>query len=218
MTYTTTFSSAQNPLSESGNWVNGQTLGLDWNNCLIVTPGRAQGQMVVTSGYCDPTSILTGSWGPNQTAQATVYIGTPNASYYQEVELRLRSTISAHVNNGYEINFSALGSAGSYMQIVRWNGPISSYTYVSSYSGTQYAVSNGDVVKAFMVGDSINVYKNNIWIGYGKDATYTTGSPGIGFDYGCDGTYANFCFTNFTATDGVGGAGKYGNYFERRRK
>ena len=42
------------------------------------------------------------------------------------------------------------------------------------------------------------------------DNTYTTGNPGIGYNYGCDGTYANFTWENFLASDGQPGGFTFG--------
>jgi hypothetical protein len=71
--YTTNFSLPENPISEGGSWINGKTVGLDWADVSTIS-GHAFGNY--TSGsppYNDPTAVLTGSWGPNQTVQATVY-------------------------------------------------------------------------------------------------------------------------------------------------
>ncbi len=197
--YGTSFPLTEDPISESGNWINGGVVGLDWNNVLTTT-GLAQGQSPSSAAYSDPTALLAGTWGPNQTVQATVYSINQNANYYQEVELRLRSRLSAHNCTGYEINFRCLQTSDAYMQIVRWNGALGSFTYVSSYNGAQYGVASGDVVKATIIGNVINVYKNGILIGTGTDSTYATGNPGIGFDFGCGSTYTDFGFTNLTAS------------------
>src|SRR5258705_8339267 len=42
---------------------------------------------------------------------------------YEEVELRLRTTVTNHSITGYEINFRCTSDASRYVQIVRWNGP-----------------------------------------------------------------------------------------------
>lgn len=72
-TYTTNFPLAENPISEAAHWTNGQAAGLDWKD-VRTTPGLAFGADASgTPNYNDPTALLTGSWGPNQTAQATVH-------------------------------------------------------------------------------------------------------------------------------------------------
>jgi hypothetical protein len=201
-TYTTSFPLAETPLSSSGNWINGGVVGLDWNN-VVTSVGLAHGQGPSSATYSDPTAVVSGTWGPNQTAQGTVYSVAQTASLYQEVELRLRTTITAHSITGYEINFRCLKDSNAYMQIVRWNGALGGFTVVASYNGAQYGVANGDVVKASIVGNKISVYINNVLVGSGTDSVYSTGSPGIGFDFGCGSTYGNFGFTTFSAADGT---------------
>ena len=76
-TYTTQFPLTENPIAEGGNWINGQTAGLDWAN-IRTTPGFAFGTesgavKTVPEKYDDSAALLAGTWGPNQTAQATVH-------------------------------------------------------------------------------------------------------------------------------------------------
>ena len=92
---------------------------------------------------------------------------------------------------------------------MRWNGPLADFTYLGpsceypSVCGrvTGFAIRNGDVAKATMIGSTINVYVNGILRAMGTDRTFAEGSPGIGYNYGCDGTYAGFGWSNFSATD-----------------
>jgi hypothetical protein len=203
--YSTKFPLTESPISEKGNWINGGTVGLDWYNC------QTNGTMAFgTDGsgkYTDPTSVLTGTWGPNQTVTATVYTVRQTDSLYQEVELRLRTTITAHSITGYEINFRCLPGSDSknryidrYIEIVRWNGAVRNFTHINRTAGP--GIKNGDVVKATISGSTITAYVNGTQVLQGIDSTYTSGNPGIGFNYGCNGTYGNFGFTSFTASDG----------------
>lgn len=100
--YTTRFPAAENPVSEHGAWENGKTAGLDWADVATIN-GRAFGLESGSGGYDDATALLTGNWGPDQTAQATVYSVNPNDNISEEVELRLRSALSAHVATGYAV-------------------------------------------------------------------------------------------------------------------
>ena len=77
------------------------------------------------------------------------------------------------------------------------------WTYLSQKVGSQYGVSNGDVVKATIVGNVIKVYKNGVEINTATDSTYATGSPGMGLFVGvnCKGTNSDFGFTSFRASD-----------------
>ena len=201
--YTTAFPLTENPISEGGSWINGQTDGLDWHD-MSTTPGLAIGHQSGSS-YTDGTALLTGSWGPNQTVEAVVHAVNPKDSCYQEVELRLRSTLTPHTCTGYEISFKATKTSGAYLIIVRWNGPVGDFTYLVNTSGAQYGVTEGDVVKATIVGDVITAYLNGVEVGTATDATYATGSPGMGMnletgDASCVGTNGDYGFTHFTAT------------------
>jgi hypothetical protein len=42
----------------------------------------------------------------------------------EEVELRLRSSLSAHKATGYEIDFRCSKADKACSEIVRWNGPL----------------------------------------------------------------------------------------------
>ena len=201
--YTTAFPLTENPISEGGNWINGQTDGLDWHD-MSTTPGLAIGHQSGSS-YTDGTALLTGAWGPNQTVEAVVHAVNPKDSCYQEVEMRLRSTLTPHSCTGYEISFKATKTSGAYLIIVRWNGPLGDFTYLVNTSGAQYGVTEGDVVKATIVGNVITAYLNGLQVGTATDTTYATGSPGMGMnletgDSSCIGTNGDYGFKHFTAT------------------
>jgi len=144
---------------------------------------------------------VAGSWGPDQTVAATVYNPQTYTSGYPEIELRLHTSISAHSITGYEICMS-VNPNNHYLQIVRWNGSLANFTYLSTSGPGGYVVT-GDVLKATMIGNVIKVYINDVQVMQATDNTYLTGSPGIGFDYGCNGGYSQFGFSSFTATDGT---------------
>ena len=202
--YTTTFPLTENPISDGGRWIDGGTVGLDWTN-VSTTPGHAVGHQVGAT-YTDATALLTGPWGPDQQATGTVFAVNQLDGCYQEVELRLRSALSAHVSTGYEISFKSTSASTAYVIIVRWNGPLGDFTYLANLHGAQYGVQNGDVVSARVVGNVITAYKNGVQMAQATDNTYTTGTPGMGFNLenappGCSGTNGNYGYTSFTATD-----------------
>jgi len=200
--YTTSFPLTENPISEQGEWINGGTVGLDWTN-VQTTPGLAFGTESGSVNYDDATAVLTGAWASDQTAQATVYTVNQNSNIFEEVELRLRTTITAGSIAGYEFNFRCTADASQYVQIVRWDGPLGSFTLLDSTAGP--GLHNGDVVKATAVGSTLTTYINGTAIFSVTDSTYTGGSPGIGF-YNQNGTVSNdgdYGFTNFTASDGT---------------
>ena len=205
--YSTTFPLAENPIFEGGNWTNGGTAGLDWTN-VQTTPNFAFGSMPgEASGgaqYADSTATLNGTWGPNQTVQATVSVNGASASssIFEEVELRLHTTITAHSITGYEINCSVSTASGhNYVQIVRWNGPLASFTLLDSRANGPCV--DGDVLKATISGSTITVYRNGTSLFSVTDSTYTTGNPGIGFFLqGATGVNASYGFSEFSASDG----------------
>jgi hypothetical protein len=202
-TYTTNFPLTENPISEAGKWINGGTVGLDWTN-VETTPGVAFGSQTGSNAgsaiYDDSTAVLAGTWGPTQTVQATVRVIPHTQATTEEVELRLRTSISAHSITGYEVNF-AVGPAQSYTDIVKWNGALGSFS-ILSHQNTGGGVNNGDIIKATMVGNVITVFKNGVQVNTATDSTYATGNPGIGLYLLGSGVNSNYGLGNFTATDG----------------
>lgn len=205
MSYRTTFPAAENPISEGGRWSNGADDGTDW--CNVQTgAGSAWGVGPCSTAYADPTAILKGAWAPDQTVEATARIIRTDPSYYQEIELRLRTTVGAHSIRGYEVNF---GVSHPYLQIVRWNGRLADFTYLGSSCDypsvcgqvNGFTIQNGDVAKAVISGHTIRVYVNGRLRAMAEDSSYASGNPGIGYNYGCDGTYANFAWTKFSASE-----------------
>jgi hypothetical protein len=193
-TYTTSFPLTENPMTEGGRWMEGKTVGIDWGN-ISTTPGLAIG----TAGpkrFADATALLTGTWGPTQTAEAVV--SKKSVFHYPEVSLRLRSAMSPHNCSGYEISNSLKSDDTAYLIIVRWNGPLADFTYLVQDHGKQYGVTTGDVVKATIVGNVITAYKNGVQLAQVTDNTYPEGNPGMGFNEGKNGDYG---MTRFTATD-----------------
>jgi len=201
-TYSTSFPLTEDPISEAKRWINGGTTGLDWAN-VATTSGHAIGDPA-PANYTDPTALLTGSWGPDQTVSAVVYSVNQTEKQYQEVEIRLRSALSAHSCTGYEINFRCLKTAGAYTQIVRWNGPVGDFTYLATRGGAQYGVSDGDIVKATIVGNVITAYINGVQVAQATDNTYATGNPGIGFNANVGSTNVDFGFKSVSVSDNAG--------------
>jgi len=199
--YRTGFPNTESPISERGVWINGQAAGFDWGDVRTI-PGRAFG----TDGkvrYADSTALLAGTWGPNQAAQATVHTVNQNDRIYEKVELRLRSSLSPHKATGYEINFRCLRTREAYTQIVRWNGRLGSFSIIKAATGQQFGVSDGDIVRATISGNTITSYINGVQVLQVTDSTYADGNPGMGFYLeGATGINRDFGFTQFAATDG----------------
>jgi hypothetical protein len=148
--------------------------------------------------YSDPTAILAGSWGADQYIEGIVYSAGPNPSQYEEVELRLRTTITAHSITGYEIfNRCLRGDAASYLIIAKWPGPLatnaSDFTILFSQTGPDWGVRDGDVVSAEIIGDTITVRVNGVLKATVVDPSpVPSGSPGIGMNYGAGQTPLNY--------------------------
>ena len=226
--YSTTFAESplQMPISEGGIWWNGQQTGKLWSD-VYGGLGRAYGAPTNTTNgtgqYADPTAILEGSWNPNQKVTAKVFCSNNVVDHinYPEVELRLRFTISADVAKGYEIMWRCSDStsaslASSYLAIAAWLGgsgqfsvltitlPNSSTTKQLSGGGVQ----DGDTVSAAIYGSTISLYRNGQLQGSVNDTRFTSGNPGIGFNYvaadngsATSGYNADFGFTSFSATE-----------------
>jgi hypothetical protein len=206
LTYTTNFPVAEDPISEHGRWINGKKDGLDWAN-VRTTPGFAFGTEIggirpAIEKYDDSAALLTGVWGPNQTAEARVHrTNKDDDNVYQEVELRLRSTIAPHNATGYEVMFRCSKSPNAYCSIARWDGILGAWMMLKETKGSQYGVADGDVVKASINGDTITVYINGTQIAQTSDYLFTSGSPGIGFYLeGTTGIGDQCGFSSFTAT------------------
>jgi len=202
------FPLTENPISESGNWTNGGTTGLDWSN-VQTTPELAFGTInSSTPNYGDSTAILTGTWNPDQMAQAVVHSVNQTSSIHEEVELRLRTTVAAHNITGYEVNFRCTSDGSQYVAIVRWNGSLGDFTYVANLNPGGPGIHDGDTVKATIVGSTITAYINGVQVLQGTDSTYTSGNPGIGFDTesdsGSTSRDGNFGVTSFYAADNIG--------------
>jgi hypothetical protein len=196
--YSTQFAVTENPISEGGHWINGGVTGLLWHDCRTSSK-LAFGTQPATTNFDDSTCLLTGTWGADQQAQATVGIATSDATQFEEVELRLRSTITPNSSTGYEINCS-VKSGNPYMQIVRWNGGLGNFTLLDSRA---IGCSNGDILKATVRGNTITEFKNGSAIFSVNDSTYSSGSPGMGFyiQNGASSTNADFGFSSFSSTD-----------------
>lgn len=231
--YTTTFPappSPENPISEGGVWISGSPAA---HTSPVRTStnfafGTQSGTDPTPNQFFDSTAVLTGTWGPDQTAQASVVLnGQSNASgVFEEVEIRLRTTIGASSTTGYEMNLSANQTGGNgsqpYMQIGRWNGPIGSFFLVDSRAVPTFPT--GSIFKAQVTGGlsttatiTVSLLSSTGTVIFSYSAqdgpstgslqnAFTNGSPGIGFYFqssstlGINNTYG---FSNFTATDGT---------------
>jgi hypothetical protein len=193
--YSTRFQLDEDPMSEDGKWINGGKDGIDWYN-VITKNGLVYGA-VSKGAYTDPTALLTGTWGKNQTVKAKVFSKDQTEKYYQEVEIRLRSTLTPHHCTGYEVFWRCLKTKKAYAEIVRWNGKVGDWTSLKKHTGPQYGVKDGDLVKATIAGNVIKGYVNGVEVISASDNTYKEGNPGMGFNYGVEKSNGDFGFSSF---------------------
>lgn len=201
--YTTNFDGTEDTISEGGNWQNN---GFYWS-FIRKSCGVAFGTQTGTNSgvhkYDDSYAHLSG-FPPDQEAWGEVYIAHPDTSCYQEVEILLRWTSTAFRTTGYECFARCLDGKNSYLQIVRWDGPLGKYTYLADNVGIGYGLKNGDTLKASVIGNVITVYINGIEKARAVDDTYNEGNPGIGIFLFCPdgngkGSNKDYGFDSFTA-------------------
>jgi hypothetical protein len=212
--YRTHFPHDEDPVSEDGMWLNGKADAIDWTDCVTsngfihgapsrmkvleqrAEQGNLEGEEAV-GDYDDPTAILSGEWGPNQHGRGVAHIENPTEEWFQEVQIRLRSTLEPRSITGYEIFFRCLKGELGYAEIVRWNGPIGDWTSLQRHQGPEYGVEHGDVVEATIEGSVIKGSVNGVEKITVTDDTWTSGAPGVGFNFGVGDTYADHGFSSF---------------------
>jgi hypothetical protein len=207
-TYSTRFEGIEGPLSEGGRWTNN---GIDWTQIRKeygIASGTQTGTNTGIYKFNDSYAHLSG-FPPDQEAWGEARFARPNASCNQELEILLRFTSVPHRTTGYECFARCLNGTSSYVQIVRWDGPLGKFTYLADKRGTNYGLNNGDIVRASIVGNVITVYINGVEKARVTDDTFKTGNPGIGEFLACDtgqgiGSNSDFGFSSFTAR-GLGG-------------
>lgn len=182
--YTTSFVATEQPISEGGKWISGKITWGDWadvRTSVGLAYGTESGNGEGDEAYDDSTALLTGTWAADQTVEAEVRSVRPSDRDFEEVELRLRSSLSSHNATGYEVLFRCSKAADAYASIARWDGRLGRFTYLSQKKGPDFGVANGDIVKATAVGSVITGYINGVEVIRATDNTYADGNPGMGF-------------------------------------
>lgn len=207
-TFSTTFSTVENPISDGDKFITATTPGVNWSGVYagecgckpvspvaVVTQGLAQSPNVGNSSAGDALAVLTGTWGADQAASAVV--SEISSSGYEEIEIHLR--VNPATGQGYEISW---GLNNAYVLIATWNGGgvsgTGAYTVLLDDTGSQYAISSGDTVSASISGNVISLYHNGQLVTQYTDTnnTFTSGNPGFGFNEGAAGNYG---ITSFIA-------------------
>jgi hypothetical protein len=172
------FDATENPLGAP--WIGGETAGLDWQN-MQSSGGVAHGvgASPIETGYDDNIAALTG-YAANQYIEGVIHkAGGYAPAVAHEIELHLRCTIAANSITTYEF----LMNSGGAFQIVRWDGAIGNfYTGISgtNQNGGLVGVVNGDVMRFEVTGSNFSVKQNGVLKLTFTDATYSSGSPGVG--------------------------------------
>ena len=191
----------ENPLSEGSVWLNGLDDGTDWKNFQIVN-GRGCGGDFSSSSpppYNDSCALVKSSRYacPNdQFAEMEVYVsGGYGPSGTHELGLFVRAAMSSGTMRGYEAYLNIAGNFG----IVEWNGPVSSFAYLSTtnHNGGPSAPSNGMVIRLEAQGTAIRYYQNGVLKASASDATWTSGQCGLQSYVVSGGTLGNYAANNF---------------------
>jgi len=222
--YSTRFPVPEEPLSEGATWLEADAAGAgcDHHPCwgdMETISGEAFGVSEPTE-FGDPTAILNGAWLPDQSAEGTVIISSaqPWRGCCHELELRLRTSISANAITGYEVYCSVIWT-NPYCHIASWGGPNGAWVNLDECQGLgalQY-LKDGDVLKATVSGTkpvTITGYINGVRIlqilddgsctfSDGKKyGPWAAGNPGIGQYDTMDSDFRSFGWASFSATDG----------------
>lgn len=200
-TYTTTFPSTENPISEGGEWEN--TVSVTWSHPVTTTggsPGTAQGPS--SASINDAVARLkNGSWGRAQDVSLTASVpGSPTGNPELESHLHMTMTTGPDNITTYEGDYPWNVNKWDFF-IVRWDGGQGTFSVLNSGSVLNTPV-DGDVLEMKDDGSgNFDTLLNGSTTGItaGPDTTYTTGNPGIGFD---NDTSSVVC-KGYTATDGV---------------
>lgn len=208
--YTTNFPLTENPINEGSHWINGQANGIDWSNVKTAS-NRATGSRTMEAAgnrYSDDIAIINNSvqsFHANQYAQGTVYkaSGYTGNGGSHEIELLLHFNVSSNNAHGYEVLWGIQG----YIAIVRWEGPVNSYTALYDPGpGSIPVPADGDILTAQIVDNIISVKRNGVNVaGTTIDITsfggsvWTTGQPGMGFWPVDGGQPDNLGWKTFTA-------------------
>ncbi len=215
--YTTDFPLSENPLSEGGNWINGKATGILWSNCAVTNAGSlhyAYGLQSGTNGYDDSLACLTGTWGPTQSLDITLYCTNkqPESPDYEEIEYGLCCTISNRSFTGYLMDVG-MGSDSGYIEVgLAYNAQLfpagwKNWTGNNVY-GSQYVVTNGSTIHAAITNNVISIYLNGRLVSKSTNASGfyppSNGAPLIGFFHqSVNAHQTDFGISSFRATGGI---------------
>lgn len=225
--YSTTFSSNQNPLSENGNWVNGTVTG-KYTACAVTNnaaglhyayglqPGPGQppwndSVAVLNGGTGSSTVAWATNWGPTQMLTLTIYCTNQLSSVsnvYEEIEYGLHCTVSNNWFDGYWMDCSLNKDAGAgYIEIGLNYAGTNNVTLLSDHG--LGPVTNGTTLTAAITNNTITVTCSaypgeNFTVTDNSGYSIPTGAPCIGlFHQTVNAHQTDFGISSFYATDGV---------------
>lgn len=193
-----TFGADENPISQSGRWICGKTLGSSWQDLKILNNrlyGTQAGNNAGTTGgpYDDATGLIVHpsgkAWPADQDVIGTVGIsdtGTAGPTY-RELEIRLRSSLVAGICAGYELLWRCTQDGSQYMQIVRWNGARDSFDVLKD-AVSPAGILTGYQIRGNITGTLITAYQRaNSGLGWTTVTTYDTANDSPRFKSGAPG-------------------------------
>jgi len=180
--YSTTFPTTENPLSEGGIWVEGGTTGLLWTNWNVTGASVVTGTQGGSGGFDDSLAHLATWTSKNQHVKGVIFLngGRPAGNF--EIEILLRFAITANDARGYEILVSVENDYAP--QLSRWSGAFNTFTTVPADIPpdvtTVTTPADGNTFEAYIFGSHIIAAWNGTLIARWTDTTYSTGKPGLG--------------------------------------
>jgi hypothetical protein len=193
--YTTSFPVTENPLLEGGIWVRGGSEGGSWTDPQTGPNSSATGQIAFGTQVASPGPPFDDSVAhlidflPNHYAEGVIF----NAATDQiEVELLVRANISNGSIQLYEGDYVFSGANTCDLHLVRWNGPLNSFTELHGGTAivTGLDISTGTTHRMSISGNIITFTRNGVSIAtYDLLANFvadgslilSTGNPGMGF-------------------------------------
>jgi hypothetical protein len=184
-TYSTEFLLVENPISEGGTWKRGTTSY--WHDVRTVggnAVASANAGPTMGVDYDDTYAFLTGTWGPDQEVEGTIYRGSASSG---ELELNLRVADTSTTVKLYECTVNIDGRAF----FARWNGARGDFNMLKTANSIQGGFVDGDRIRARIVGQTISMWyarkaspTNWVLVATVTDDSgqkLTSGNPGIGF-------------------------------------
>jgi hypothetical protein len=198
----TTFPLTENPLSESGKWLNGATDGIVWQDFKTLNSLACAGHTSSTSPppYDDAIAQLKTSaiaLPVNHYIQGVVKrAGGYNPAGTHELGLFVRMTITANNVTGYEIYVSTSASH----TLVRWNGALNDFTALASGNISAVTVpADGDIVRLEASGSRISFYQNGLLRTQVTDTNFATGQSGLQSYMVSGGTPESYGYDSITS-------------------